>query len=93
MNDVIGTNHAQLRLMQRTGETNLSLSEIWDESIPCEVENHGYEEARVNPAYDVALLMQNGKIITVLDDTSEVSIDWQYLQDYLSKGGSTESFL
>lgn len=77
--------------MQRTGEPDISLSQVWAESIPCEVENHGYEEARVNPEYDVALLMQNGTIITVLNDTSEVSIDWQYLQEYLSKGGSTES--
>jgi len=96
MNDSIGTSHAELRLMQRTGDLDTTLSEAWDEGIPCEVEGHGYEEARVNPSHDVALLMQNGKIITVLDDTSQVSIDWQYLQEYLSKGSTeslTESFL
>jgi hypothetical protein len=83
MRDKIGTHHADLRLLQRTREFNDSLTELWQEGIACEVKYQTYDEARVVPSENVVLLMEDERLITVLDNTHNVTIDGENFQDYL----------
>lgn len=69
--------------MQRMREFDKTMTELWEEGIDCEVKYHGYDEARVLPEYDVVMLKQDGKIITVLQDTYNVSVEGQDLEQYL----------
>jgi len=90
MDDSLSTHHADLRLMERTGDMDVSMSELWQGGIPCNVEGHGYDEARVSPSHDVVMLMQGGRVVTILDNTHDVSIDYTEIQDYLDD--ATENF-
>ena len=83
MEDNITTRHADLRLMQRAGEFDKSMTEVWEAGIPCEVKGRSYDEARLCPEYDVVLLMQNEKIITVLSVSKDVTVDGEGFQSYL----------
>lgn len=83
MDDEIGTLHSDFRLMQRAREFDKSLTELWDEGVECEVKYHGYDEARVVPSHGVVLLMEDGRIITVLDRLHNVTVDGQNLEQFL----------
>lgn len=83
MRDDMSTRHSDLRVMQRMREFDKTMTELWEEGIDCEVKYHGYDEARVLPEYDVVMLKQDGKIITVLQDTYNVSVEGQDLEQYL----------
>lgn len=86
MRDELATEHAGLRLMQRAREMDKSLTEVWDGAIECEVSYHGYDEARVSPEYDIVLLKEDGKIITCLPETYNVTVDGQNFEDYIDGG-------
>lgn len=83
MDDKLSTHHSDLRLMQRAREFDKSITEVWRDSVPCEVRYHGYDEARVSTEYDVVLLMENGQIVTVLDNTYNVTVKGVEFQEYL----------
>jgi len=83
MSGEIVSDHAKLRLMQRTQLVNVSVAAVWDDAVPCEVDHHGYDEARVSPEHGVVLLKQNGQIVTCLNDTHNVTIDGSSLDSYL----------
>jgi hypothetical protein len=83
MRDELATEHAGLRLMQRARELDKSLTEVWDEAIECEVSYHGYDEARVSPEHDIVLLKENGRIVTCLPETYNVTIDGQNFEEYI----------
>lgn len=83
MQDELATTHSDLRLMQRTGEIHLSMTDLWEQSVPCELKNHSYDEARCSPRYGVILLMEGGKVVAVLGDISEANIDADNMQSYL----------
>ena len=83
MKDELATNHSSLRLMQRAQEFDKSMTEVWDEAIECEVKYHGYDEARVSPEHDVVLLKENGRIVTLIPETYNVTIDGDDFEDYL----------
>lgn len=77
--------HSDLRSMQRVG-FDVNLSDLWEDSIPCEVKHHGYDEARVSPEEGVVLLMSNDTIVTVLYVGSlEVEVSPDHLQEYLER--------
>lgn len=90
MEDAFASAHADLRLMQRTGDLDISMSELWDGAIPCDIKGHGYDEARVSPSHDVVMLMVEGRVVALLDKTHDVSIDYTDLQGYLDN--ATENF-
>lgn len=79
----VATEHASLRLMQRAGELDKSVLEVWENSIPCEVSHHGYDEARVSPEYDLVFLKEGGKIVTAIPETYNVTIEGQDFEQYL----------
>lgn len=81
--DKFATHHGDLRLMERSGQLDKSMTEVWQESIPCEVKYRGYDEARVSAEYDLVLLKQNGRIITVLPETYNVTIDGNDFEQYM----------
>jgi len=83
MKDELSTLHGDLRLLQRAREFDKSLTEIWDESVPCTVKYHGYDEARVSPEHEVVLLKENNKIVTVLNDTHNVTVMGDDFEEYL----------
>lgn len=83
MRDDLATGHADLRLMQRAQEFDKPLSQVWEESIPCEVKYHGYDEARVSPEYDLVFLKEGGKIITCIPETYNVTIEGQDFEEYM----------
>jgi len=85
MDDKFATLHADLRLLQRAREFDKSMTELWDSGVECEVAYHGYDEARVIPSHDVVMLVEDGKVITILDDLHNVTIDGQDFQDYLGE--------
>lgn len=86
MDDALGTAHGDLRLLQRAGTLDKSLTELWDESIPCEVKYHGYDEARVSAEYGVVLLKEDGRIVTCLNETHNVTIPDEQMEAYLDDG-------
>jgi hypothetical protein len=88
MDDKFGTLHADLRLMQRAREFDKSLTELWDSGVECEVKYHGYDEARVIPSHDIVMLVENNKVITILDDLHHVTVEGEDFQDYL--GGALD---
>jgi hypothetical protein len=83
MKDEFGSLHADFRLLQRTHEFDKSLTELWDEGITCEVKHHGYDEARVVPSHEIALLVEDGQVVTVLDSLHNVTIEDKELDTYL----------
>lgn len=83
MRDELSTLHGDLRLMQRAQEFDKSMTELWDESIPCEVKYHGYDEARVSPEHDLVLLKENEQIVTLLPETYNVSIDGEDFEAFM----------
>lgn len=83
MDDKLGTRHSDLRVMQRIGRLDKTATELWDEGIDCEVKYHGYDEARVIPQYDVVMLKENNQIVTVLQDTHNVTVEGEKLEGYL----------
>jgi len=85
MRDSIATEHSELRLLKRTGDIDITMTELWEQSIPCEIKGHGYQEARVSPEYDVVLLMEGGRVVTVLGRTDDITIDYADMQRYLDR--------
>lgn len=83
MNDEFATRHGDLRLMQRARELDKSMTEVWDESIPCEVKYHGYDEARVSPEHGLVLLKENRQIVTLIPETYNVTVEGEDFEDYL----------
>jgi len=83
MDDKFGTLHADLRLMERAREFDKSLTELWDEGVECEVAYHGYDEARVVPSHEIVMLVENDKVVTILDDLHNVTVEGEKFQDYL----------
>lgn len=83
MRDDISSLHADLRLMQRSGQIDLSMTELWEESIPCDVKYHSYDEARVSAEHDIVLLKENGQIVTVLPETYNVTIDGERFETFI----------
>ena len=83
MRDQLGTEHGNLRLMQRARELDKTMTELWDESIPCEVSYHGYDEARVSPEHGLVLIKENDQIVTLLPDTHLVTIEGEQFNDYM----------
>ena len=80
------SDHSELRFLQRTGEREKSLSEVWESSVPCDVKHHGHDEARVSPEYEVVMLQSDGRIVTVLySEPLDVSIESEYLEEYLER--------
>jgi len=77
------TRHADLRLMERTGSIEPSLSEVWGESVPCEVKHRGYDQARVSPEYELVLLKSDGQIVTCIPETYNVTIKGRDFEEYL----------
>jgi len=78
------SDHAHLRFLQRTGEREKPLSDVWESSVPCDVKHHGYDEARVSPEYDVVMLQADGRIVTVLySGPLDVSVGPDHLEEYL----------
>lgn len=69
--------------MQRTRDLDKTMTELWDESIPCEVKYHGYDEARVSPEYGLTILKEGDRIVTVLPETHNVSIEGQDFEAYM----------
>jgi len=88
MDDKLGTSHADLRLLQRAREFDKSLTELWDEGIECEVKYQSYDTARVIPSRAIVLLMQDGQIVTILDDVHNVTLKEEQVQDYI--GGALD---
>lgn len=88
IDDKFATEHANLRVMQRAREFDKSLTELWMEGIECEVSHHGYDEARVVPSHNIVMLVENGKVITILDDLHNVTVEGENFQDYL--GGALD---
>lgn len=85
MDDKFGTLHADFRLLQRAREFDKSLTELWMEGVECEVKYHGYDEARVIPSHDIVMLVEDGKVITILDDLHNVTLTGDEFQDYLEE--------
>jgi hypothetical protein len=83
MKDALATGHGSLRLMQRARDLDKTMTELWDESIECEVKYHGYDEARVSPEYDLVLLKESGQIVTVIPETYNVTIDGDDFEKYM----------
>lgn len=83
MRDRFGSRHGELRLMQRTSDIDVPMTEVWEEAVPCEVKYHSYDEARVSPEYDIVLLKQDGRIVTCLNATYNVTVDGEDFQSYL----------
>lgn len=81
--DEIGTEHADLRLMQRARELDKTLTEVWEDGIQCEVSYHGYDEARVSPEYDLVLLKENDKIVTVIPGSYNVTVKGDNFEEYM----------
>lgn len=88
IDDKFSTEHSELRLMERAREFDKSLTELWDEGVECEVAYHGYDEARVIPSHDIVMLVENGKVITILDNLHNVTVDGENFQEYL--GGALD---
>jgi hypothetical protein len=85
MRDEFATRHGDLRLMQRARELDKSMTELWDESIECEVKYHGYDEARVHPEEELVLIKENGKVVTCLPETHNVTIEGNDFEQYLDR--------
>lgn len=86
MKDEIMSRHGDLRMMQRTGEMDMSATEMWDGGIPCNVSGHGYEEARVSPEHGAVLLMEDDKIVTVLNsEPLDLRISNENFEEYLDR--------
>lgn len=83
MKDELATEHASFRLMQRAREFDKSMTEIWGESIECEVKYHGYDEARVSPEHDLVLLKEGDRIVTLIPETYNVTIDGDNFEQYM----------
>jgi hypothetical protein len=83
MQDKLSTLHGELRLMQRARNLDITMTELWEQSVPCEVKYHGYDEARVSPEYDLVLLKEGGRIVTVLPETYNVTVEGKQFQEYL----------
>jgi hypothetical protein len=84
MKDEFATEHAEFRLMQRAREFDKSMTELWDEGVECEVKFHSYDEARVLPSREVVMLVEDGNVVTILNDLHNVTIKGEQLQDYLT---------
>ena len=89
MDDKFATYHADLRLMQRAREFDASLTELWQQGVECEVKYHGYDEARVVPSHNIVMLVENNKVVTILDDLHNVTVEGEDFQDYL--GGAFDA--
>lgn len=48
------------------GDFNKSIQEAWDDGIDVEVEDYSYERARLDPESNAILLVQGGKVHTVI---------------------------
>lgn len=83
MEDKFGTEHANLRLLQRAREFDKSLTELWDSGVECQVKYQSYDEARVVPSHGIVMLVENNKVITILDDLHNVTVEGQQFQEYL----------
>lgn len=83
MDDKLATRHGDLRLMQRAQEIDKSMTEVWDESIDCEVKYHGYDEARVSPEYDLVLLKEDGRIVTLIPETYNVTVEGDNFEEFM----------
>lgn len=85
MRDDLATEHSELRLMQRAREFDKSITEVWEESIPCELKYHGYDEARVHPEEELVFIKEGEKIVTCLPETHNVTIEGQDFEQYLDR--------
>jgi hypothetical protein len=85
MRDELSTLHGDLRLMQRVRSLDISMTELWEQSIPCDVKYHGYDKARVSPEHDIVLLKENGQIVTLIPETYNVTIDGNDFDEYLDE--------
>ncbi len=83
--DTFGSMHAELRLMQRAREFDKSMTELWESGVECEVKYHSYDKARVVPSHNIAMLVKDGTVITILDDLHNVTVDGQNFQEYLNE--------
>lgn len=83
MDDQFGTLHADLRLMQRAREFDKSLTELWDEGVECEVKYKHYDEARVVPSHNIVMLVEDNKVVTILDDLHNVTVEGEDFQEFL----------
>lgn len=81
MKDNFASDHAALRRLQRGDcDNDRTLTEVWDEAVPCEVKYKSYDEARIDFIEDLILLRKDDEIVTVLnrggeDVTIEVETD------------------
>jgi hypothetical protein len=91
MRDELSTLHGDLRLMQRAHSLDISMTELWEQSIPCEVKHHGYDEARVSPEHDLVLLKEDGRIVTLIPETYNVTIDGNEFDEYLNDALETNN--
>ena len=89
MNDEIATDHAILRFWERARDTNQSMTEVWENAIPCELPGHSYDEARVSPEHGVVLIFEDGQIRTCLNTTEDVVIDEAHVEAYLGRSIDT----
>ena len=83
LDDKLSTEHAELRLMERAQEVDKSVTEVWEESIPCEVKHRGYDEARVSPEHELVLIKEGGQIVTCIPETYNVTISGENFEEYL----------
>lgn len=83
MRDEFATRHGDLRLMERARELDKTMTELWDESIECEVKYHGYDEARVSPEYDLVLLKEDGRIVTLIPETYNVTVEGDDFEQFM----------
>lgn len=90
MKDKFGSEHADLRLMERAREFDKSMTELWDEGIECEVKYKHYDEARVVPSHEIVMLVEDGTVITILDDLHNVTVEGEDFQRYLSSAISSD---
>lgn len=84
MRDEFATEHADLRLMQRAQELDKPMTEVWEESIPCEVKYRGYDEARVYAEEGLVLIKEDGRIVACLPEAHNVTIDGDDFEEYMS---------
>lgn len=86
MKDELASDHSGFRLMQRAGTIDRTMTELWDDGVPCDVKYHGYDAARVCPEYGVVLLMDDGTVTTVLNtEPLELTVEQDYLEEYLDR--------
>lgn len=70
------SSHVRLRFVQRTGTTEFSLRQSWQDGLPVDVDGHHYHQARYDNLLDVVLLARDGVLTTVLEAAHlEIEVD------------------